>query len=175
MQPFFSIIIPVYNVAPYLRACLEGVLAQSFGDWECLCVDDGATDGSGAILDEYAKRDARFRVFHQRNGGVSAARNRALGLVRGEFVCFVDGDDVPYPWWLKVFAHFQQVCGADLIRTQFPHYLPYDGTPPALESVARRCLQGGRRCCPGGGMLFVGMGILFFMLYGGRVWWAHVS
>lgn len=142
VTPFFSIIIPVYNVAPYLRACLEGVLAQSFTDWECLCVDDGATDGSGAILDEYAKRDARFRVFHQRNGGVSAARNRVLNLARGEFVCFADGDDIAYPWWLEVFEHFQQACGADLIRTQFPHYLPYDGTPPVLESVAKRVLVG---------------------------------
>ncbi len=91
--PFFSIIIPVYNVAPYLRECLDSILAQSFTDWECLCVDDGSTDESGAILDEYAKKDARFRVFHQENRGVSAARNLALDQMRGVWFWCVDGDD----------------------------------------------------------------------------------
>ena len=67
MTPFFSIIIPVYNVAPYLRECLDSVVAQTFTDWEAICVDDGSTDGSGAILDEYEAGDKRFRVIHQRN------------------------------------------------------------------------------------------------------------
>ena len=90
----FSIIIPVYNVAPYLRECLDSVRAQTFGDWEAICVDDGSTDGSGAILDEYAAKDPRFRVFHQANAGVSAARNKALDVAKGEWIWFVDGDDV---------------------------------------------------------------------------------
>ena len=77
-KPFFSIIIPVYNVAPYLRECLDSVLAQTYPNWECLCVNDGSTDGSSAILDEYAEKDSRFRVFHKTNGGVSAARNISL-------------------------------------------------------------------------------------------------
>ena len=94
MKPFFSIIIPVYNVAPYLRECLDSVLTQTFADWECLCVDDGSTDESGAILDEYAQKDPRFRVFHKVNGGVSSARNLALDNAKGEWVWFVDGDDV---------------------------------------------------------------------------------
>lgn len=93
MTPLFSIIIPVYNVAPYLRECLDSVLAQTFTDWEALCVDDGSTDDSGAILDEYAAKDSRFRVFHQLNAGVSAARNRALDVASGEWVTFLDGDD----------------------------------------------------------------------------------
>lgn len=78
----FSIIIPVYNVAPYLRECLDSVLAQICTDWEweAICVDDGSTDGSGAILDEYAARDGRFKVIHQTNAGVSAARNAALNV-----------------------------------------------------------------------------------------------
>ena len=91
--PKFSIIIPVYNVAPYLRECLDSVLAQTFTDWEAICVDDGSTDGSGAILDEYAAKDDRFRVIHQQNAGVSAARNAALDVVRGEWIAFLDGDD----------------------------------------------------------------------------------
>ena len=92
MKPFFSIAIPVCNVAPYLREC--SVLAQSFPEWEAVCVDDGSTDGSGAILDEYQARDPRFRVIRQANAGVSAARNVALDVASGEYVTFLDGDDV---------------------------------------------------------------------------------
>ena len=101
-MPKFSIIIPVYNVAPYLRECLDSVLAQTFTDWEAICVDDGSTDGSGAILDEYAAKDSHFRVVHQANAGVSAARNAALDVACGEWVWFVDGDDMIHPgslWW----------------------------------------------------------------------------
>ena len=91
VSPFFSIIIPVYNVAQYLKECLDSVLAQTFGDWECICVDDGSTDGSGEMLDVYARGDSRFRVFHQTNKGVSAARNLALEHATGDVVCFADG------------------------------------------------------------------------------------
>ena len=142
--PFFSIIVPVYNVAPYLRACLDSVLAQTFGDWECLCVDDGSTDGSGEIIDEYAKKDARFRVIHQRNGGVSAARNRALDVACGAFVCFADGDDIAYSWWLATFAHFQRLTNADLVRTRFPHYVPYCDVAPDLNKVSTQVFEGAR-------------------------------
>ena len=93
-MPYFSIIIPVYNVAPYLRECLDSVLAQTFTDWEAICVDDGSTDGSGAILDEYAAKDKRFRVIHQANAGVSAARNAALAVITGKWFLFLDGDDL---------------------------------------------------------------------------------
>lgn len=91
---YFSIIIPVYNVASYLRECLDSVLAQTFTDWEAICVDDGSTDGSGAILDEYAEKDKRFRVIHQSNAGVSATRNAALDVANGEWILFLDADDI---------------------------------------------------------------------------------
>jgi len=90
----FSIIVPVYNVAPWLDECLGSVARQQFGDWECICVDDGSADASAEILDAWAKRDARFRVVRQPNAGVAAARNRGLALAAGEYVWFVDGDDV---------------------------------------------------------------------------------
>lgn len=90
----FSLIIPVYNVAPWLRVCLDSVRAQTFADFECVCVDDGSTDGSGAILDEYAARDVRFKVIHQPNGGEGAARNAGLDIAQGEWICFLDADDV---------------------------------------------------------------------------------
>lgn len=102
----FSIIVPVYNVAPYLRECLDSVLAQTCADWECICVDDGSTDGSGMILDEYAKRDERFRVVHLRNAGVSAARNQGLESAAGAWVVFLDGDDVLAPRYLEIRKHW---------------------------------------------------------------------
>ena len=102
MNPFFSIIIPVYNVAPYLRECLNSVLAQTFTDWEAICVDDGSTDGSGAILDEYVAKDKRCKVIHQKNAGVSAARNAALAVAQGAWIGFVDGDDAIAPNWLEI-------------------------------------------------------------------------
>lgn len=92
--PRFSIVMPVFNCAEFLRLSLDSLVRQSFGDWEAVCVDDGSTDGSAAVLDEYARRDPRFRVIHQANAGVAAARNAALKFVRGEWVGFLDGDDM---------------------------------------------------------------------------------
>lgn len=105
MSPFFSIIIPVYNVAPYLRECLDSVLSQTFTDWEAICVDDGSTDESGSILDEYAVKDARIKVVHQQNAGVSAARNRALDVARGRWVGFIDADDCVSNKWVSVWDY----------------------------------------------------------------------
>ena len=101
MKTVFSIIIPVYNVEGYLRKCLDSLVAQTCADWEAICVDDGSTDGSGAILDEYAKKDGRFKVLHQENRGVSAARNAALDLAQGEWIMFADADDVVHRNELK--------------------------------------------------------------------------
>ena len=89
-----SIIIPVFNVAPYLRACLDSIVAQTYGDWEVICIDDGSTDSSGLILDEYSKADGRIVVVHQINAGVCRARNNGLRMARGEYITFVDSDDV---------------------------------------------------------------------------------
>ena len=75
-----SVIIPVYNVARYLRECLDSVQAQTFTDWEAICVNDGSTDECGKILDEYAAKDTRFKVIHKENGGVSTARNAGLDV-----------------------------------------------------------------------------------------------
>ena len=105
-MPFFSIIIPVYNVEPYLRESLDSVLAQTFADWEAICVDDGSTDGSGSILDQYAAKDSRFRIFHQPNAGVSAARNKALDEVHGEWFLFLDGDDILRLDGLELFVPY---------------------------------------------------------------------
>ena len=123
MKPYFSIIIPVYNVAPYLRECLDSVLAQTFTDWEAICVDDGSTDGSGAILDEYAAKDKRFRVIHQKNAGVSSARNAALDVMKGAWVCFLDSDDMLHKSALKRIREIiVRNPGVDIVKTGLVQY-----------------------------------------------------
>lgn len=92
----FSVIIPVYNVEAYLRDCLDSVLKQTFADWEAICVNDGSTDGSANILNEYAARESRIKVVTQPNGGLSAARNAGIDAAEGEYVLFLDSDD-----WLE--------------------------------------------------------------------------
>ena len=91
--PSISVIVPVYNAEKYLDKCVESLLSQSFADFELLLVNDGSTDNSGKLCDEYAKKDRRIKVFHKENGGVSSARNVALDHANGQWIAFVDSDD----------------------------------------------------------------------------------
>ena len=92
-NPKISVIIPVYNAESTLRRCVDSVLAQTYTDFECLLIDDGSTDKSGEMCDEYAAKDSRVRVFHKENGGVSSARNVGLDNAKGEWITFLDSDD----------------------------------------------------------------------------------
>ena len=89
-MPKISIIVPVYRAEAVLPTCVESVFAQTFQDWELLLVDDGSTDASGAICDEYAAQEERVTAVHQKNGGLSAARNAGLERAQGTYLCFVD-------------------------------------------------------------------------------------
>lgn len=111
----FSVIIPVYNVEPYLRECLDSVLAQTCGDWEAVCVDDGSTDGSGDILADYASRDSRIHVVTQANSGLSAARNTGLDHARGDYILFLDSDD-----WLEPSALESINAQLSILNSPFP-------------------------------------------------------
>ena len=101
--PKISVIIPVYNTEKYLHRCIDSVLVQTFTDWEMLLIDDGSTDDSAIICDEYAAKDERIRVFHKENGGVSSARNLGLDHAQGEWITFVDSDDYIEENFLKSF------------------------------------------------------------------------
>lgn len=96
-----SVIVPVYNVERYLPACLESIVQQHLSDYEVIMVDDGSTDGSGAICDEFAERYPQFKVIHKGNGGVSAARNRGIEEAKGEYILFLDSDDFLVPDAIK--------------------------------------------------------------------------
>lgn len=92
-NPLVSIILPIYNTAPYLSRCLDSIIGQTYRELEIICVDDGSTDQSGAILDEIKKGEGRLKVIHTEKRGVSAARNLALASATGDYIGFVDSDD----------------------------------------------------------------------------------
>lgn len=133
-----SIIIPVYNVKKYLKDCLDGILMQTYTDWECILVDDGSKDGSAEICDSYALRDARFKVIHKENGGVSSARNMGLKEARGEWVAFVDADDMISPRYLTSLIESAEE-GDDLIVGGNTYFGNESGetVPPENQVVTR--------------------------------------
>lgn len=118
----FSVIIPIYNVAKFLRPCLESVLAQTYSNWECICVDDGSTDGSSEILDEFCKKMAlqggerKIIVIHQNNRGVAIARNTGLSAASGDWITWLDADDIYSPRRLEEAYLIIKKEQPDLVR-----------------------------------------------------------
>lgn len=115
MEVLVSVIIPVYNVENYLRECLNSVIDQSYSNMEILLIDDGSTDNSGKVCDEYAQKDKRIKVIHKENGGVSSARNLGLDIAQGEYIAFIDSDDRVHETYIeklykKIRAEKADVC-----------------------------------------------------------------
>lgn len=101
MTPKISVIVPVYKAEAYLHRCVDSILAQTFTEFEVLLIDDGSPDRSGEICDEYVRKDSRVRVFHKDNGGVSSARNKGLNFALGNWIAFVDSDDIVSDTYLE--------------------------------------------------------------------------
>jgi len=164
-----SIIVPVYNVEPYLRKCLESIKAQTFTDFEAILIDDGSTDQSGTICDEYASDDIRFIVIHQNNSGASAARNKGLDIAKGEYIAFIDSDDWIESEMFEKMIYQAENSKADIVGCDFRQHDGNDyrkhisnkqdftkqdllkdvfGTPSTMLGVcwnkifARRCIAG---------------------------------
>jgi len=95
-RPLVSVIVPIYNSEKYVHECVDSVIRQTYDNIEILLIDDGSTDNSGKICDEYAASDSRIRVFHQSNHGLSYSRNVGLHENRGDYVAFIDSDDSYY-------------------------------------------------------------------------------
>lgn len=109
-----SIIVPVYNVEDFVGKCIESILNQSYKNLEIILVDDGSTDNSGKICDEYATRDSRIKVIHKENGGPSAARNMGLDVASGEYISFVDSDDFIHPQMYGTLTYSIEKENADI-------------------------------------------------------------
>lgn len=133
--PDVSIIVPIYNVEKYLRRCIDSILSQTFISFELLLIDDGSTDASGAICDEYALMDRRIHVTHQINRGVSAARNVGLDKSVGKYVCFVDSDDWVTSDYLATLM--EQVQGFDVLF--FGFFLRYNDESSMSLSLREQC------------------------------------
>jgi glycosyltransferase involved in cell wall biosynthesis len=120
----FSIVVPVYNAEDFLEECLDSLIGQTYQDWECICVDDGSKDCSGAICDSYAERDHRFKVVHQENKGLTAARNVGLLLATGDYICFLDNDDLRSEDWIEKAHQILSEFDVDALRMS---YIVWDG------------------------------------------------
>lgn len=118
-MPKISIIVPVYKTEKFIRECLESIKQQTFTDWECLLIDDGSPDNSGSICDEFVSADARFKVFHVENGGVSRARNIGLDNMVGEWVIFVDSDDIIAQNTLEMCLNLTESNDLDIVQFSF--------------------------------------------------------
>lgn len=128
----FSIVMPAYNTEKYISEAIESVLCQSYSNWELIIVDDGSTDNSLSIIDDYSSKDQRIKSIHTENGGVSAARNRALKEVKGDYISFIDSDDIYHPKRLETVAGIlKEHQNCDLIISR--HHEFRDGNIIQLE------------------------------------------
>lgn len=127
----FSIIVPVYNSANFLPDCLAGVKNQSFDDWELIFIDDGSTDGSGTILDGYARSDDRIHVFHQENSGQFFAREKGIAMSQGEYILFLDSDDGLMPDCLEKL--YEVICESKPDMIMFAYRVSYDDGKEDIE------------------------------------------
>ena len=114
-----SVIVPVYNVAQYLSQCVSSILSQDYGDLEVILIDDGSTDASGEICDQYAAKDSRVRVIHQKNGGAAAAKNAGLRLASGDYLVFADSDDYLEPGAYGFLMKTLLETNADAVQGSF--------------------------------------------------------
>ena len=135
--PLISIIVPAYNIAPYLPRCMESLIAQTYRQLEIIVVDDGSTDETGAIIDDWAGKDSRIKAIHKENGGVSSARMAGIAAATGEWIGFVDGDDYAEP---EMFAHLlknAQEHGADISHCGYQMVFP-DGHIDMYYNTGRK-------------------------------------
>lgn len=114
-MPMISVIVPIYNVGPYIERCLKSIKNQTFENFEVIMINDGTKDDSAEKAKVFADEDGRFHLYDQENAGVGAVRNRGISLARGEYVAFIDGDDAVYRDHLSRLAEAAEGCAADIV------------------------------------------------------------
>lgn len=137
-DPIVSIVVPAYNAEDYIRKCVDSILAQSNQSLEVIVVDDGSTDSTLAELKAYSN-DSRVRVIHQENQGVSSARNKALAVAKGEFVAFVDSDDVVHPELFTICVNLCENKGGDFVLYNYEEFS--SGDIPQFRQISCDCIQ----------------------------------
>lgn len=141
MGDLISVIVPAYNAAAYLRACLDSIRAQTYPDLEVLLVDDGSTDGTFALCDEYRLMDSRFRVIHQQNGGLSAARNTGIAAAMGAYLSFIDADDAVHPRFLETLHRAAIEERAEIALCGYQRFSDGMPIPDGYCTEARYCMS----------------------------------
>ena len=159
-SPTISIIVPVYKVEKYLQKCIDSILAQTFRDFELILVDDGSPDNCPALCDAAAQKDARIRVIHQKNGGLSAARNAGLDIARGEWIGFVDSDDAIEPEMYKTLYDIAVQENADVVVCNFrlvmkPEIPLHASGGNEIKSKSQKCFPEWKRCMRRGELRFI--------------------
>lgn len=129
MTPTVSIIVPVHNAEAYLQECVDSVIAQSSTDWELILVDDGSTDSSSRMCDDFAAIDPRIKVVHKENGGPSSARNMGLDMANGRYYVFIDADDAINPRFLGLMTSMIADAGADIGISRYRHVSSFKFVP----------------------------------------------
>lgn len=144
-EPLVSVIIPIYKVEKYLHACVDSILSQSYHNLEIILVDDGSPDSCPVICDDYAQKDARVQVIHQKNGGLSAARNAGIDICRGDYITFVDSDDFLHKRFIELLLNACQTEQADIAVgniERVPHETSLEKSTSPLTATAVRCITG---------------------------------
>ena len=140
MQTLISIIIPVYNVEPYLRQCLDSIVNQTYSNLEIILIDDGSSDGSPQICDEYASKDNRIVVIHKENRGQSEARNRGLDICKGEFISFIDSDDWVERDYIEILYNELTLHNSDISIINHNHF-SLDGTYNSIKAFKNETIS----------------------------------
>lgn len=140
-KDLISIIVPVYNVEKYLSECLDSLLNQTYQNIEIVLIDDGSTDNSGIICDEYKKKDKRIRVFHKKNGGLSDARNYGLSNINGEYLTFVDSDDIISSNYIETLFICCKKTDSDIVVCRFKRFKDKEELKNVLQSDNYLCVN----------------------------------
>lgn len=134
-----SVIVPIYKVEDYLEKCVGSILNQTYHNLEIILVDDGSPDNCGKMCDEYAKKDNRIKVIHQKNMGLSGARNSALDIMNGDAVTFVDSDDTIDPHMIEYLVSDMEQYGADIVECQFYRVINNAAKAPEYLKATKVC------------------------------------
>ena len=136
-EPLVSVVVPVYKVEEYLDQCVESIVNQTYGNLEIILVDDGSPDKCPEMCDAWARKDSRIKVVHKENGGVSQARNEGLSLVLGEYVTFVDSDDILYAGMIATLMQACQKYGAQVAMCPVFHFSSENNVPSQLSGLTK--------------------------------------